>query len=92
MKALLISGTILLLAGCSTYEEWRSDEQDIELAAVPAAVLRAAEQAVPGIELTSAQQEREDGEIVYELEGMLDGEEYEIEVNLSAEVLDVEKS
>ena len=84
--------TAALLTGCAGFSDWRDNEQEIELYAVPAAVMRAAERAVPGIELTSVEQEREDGQIVYEFEGALDGQAYEIEVNLAAEVLEVEKT
>lgn len=89
MKLNLILSTVLM-TGCAGLPDWQDEEQDIELYAAPAAVIRAAERAVPGIELTAAQREREDGEIIYEFEGTLDGQVYEIEVNLAAEVLEVE--
>ena len=79
-----ISLSLLLLGACA------SNEVEVPLSEVPDVVLAAAREARPGIELTEAELETEDGVQVYELEGELDGVEYEIEVSPSGEVLEIE--
>ncbi len=66
-------------------------EEDIALAGLPPAVVRSAQQAVPGITLSEAEQMRDGKALVYELEGYVDGKEYEISVNANGEVLEVEE-
>jgi hypothetical protein len=58
--------------------------EEIPLSSVPKKVLDAAKKAVPGIKLTEVEIE------VYELEGILNGKEYEIEVTSDGKVLEVE--
>jgi hypothetical protein len=65
--------------------------REIPLSDVPVAARAAAEGAVPGIRLTEAEVEEEQGRLVYELEGVLDGMEHEIEVTAEGEVLEVEE-
>ena len=67
------------------------DDEEIELADVPQKVKDAAIAAVKGIKLTEASIEKEDGKTVYELEGTVDGKEYEIEVDEDGKVLEVEQ-
>ncbi|MHC5209852.1 MAG: PepSY domain-containing protein [Planctomycetota bacterium] len=67
------------------------DEREIPLSDVPAAARAAAEHAVPGIRLTEAEVEEEDGRLVYEIEGVANGKEYEIEVTADGEVLEIEE-
>jgi uncharacterized membrane protein YkoI len=67
------------------------EEVEIPLEEVPAIVLEAAKEAVPGIVITEAEYEIEDGERIYELEGTLGDKEYEIEVSEQGKVLEVEK-
>ncbi|HET6202919.1 MAG TPA: PepSY domain-containing protein [Planctomycetota bacterium] len=66
------------------------DDQEIALADVPANVKEAAIGAVPGLVLTEAEIEVEDGVTVYSLEGTADGKEYEVEVASDGRVLEVE--
>lgn len=68
------------------------DEKEIALEDVPKKVREAAENAVKGIKLSEAEVETEDGKTVYELEGTVDGKEYEIEVDEDGKVLEVEQS
>ena len=65
-------------------------EQEIPLSEVPAKILEAAEEAVPGIELTEAEIEKSDDGVTYELEGILGEKTYEIEINAEGKVLEVE--
>lgn len=63
---------------------------DVPLASVPDAVKAAAVGAVPGLVLTSAEKETEDGAVVYTLEGEVNGVEYEVEVSADGQVKEVE--
>ncbi len=67
-----------------------AQEQSTPLADVPAAAIAAAEAAVEGLQITSAEVEVERGQTVYELEGSVDGTEYEVEVTADGRVLEVE--
>jgi len=63
----------------------------VPLKQVPADVVRAAEKAVPGIVLTRAEREVEDGVVVYDLEGTAQGTPYEVEVTAQGKVLEIEE-
>ncbi len=76
----------LALSAC----EWIEGEQELPLSQVPAAALAAANNAVAGIEILEAEVEVENGERVYELEGVADGREHEIEVTADGRVLEIE--
>lgn len=70
----------------------REDEQDgleIGLADVPPRVLQTVERALPGIVLREAEIERELGTTVYELEGVYQGYEYEVEVARDGTLLEL---
>ena len=97
---------ILLLASGRTYDDGQGEHGDHEdaddgdaddddevavgLGSVPRAVLDAALAAVPGARFTSASSETEDGALVYELSGSVDGEEVDVEVSAAGVVLEVE--
>ncbi len=66
------------------------DEIEVPLSEVPDNVIDAALAAVPGIELEEAEVETENGIVIYDIEGELDGVEYEIEVTEAGEVLEIE--
>lgn len=66
------------------------DEEDIPLTDVPEAVMSAAAAAVPGIVFEEAERERENGQTIYCLEGEADGVEYEVEVTVDGEVVEIE--
>jgi len=74
-------------------EDDGDDDQEVAvaLADVPRLVLDAARAAVPGVVLTNAEMEQEDGQTVYSLSGTLDGEEVEIEVSATGKVLEIER-
>lgn len=92
MKKTLITLTAAIaLTGCATSTEEIENEMDIELTAVPAEVMAAALDALPGIEFTEAEYEEEDGLMVYELEGVLGDAIYEIEITPEGEVLEIEQ-
>ncbi|UCC97878.1 MAG: PepSY domain-containing protein [Phycisphaerales bacterium] len=88
---LVIGLMLVFLAGCATLESMFEDEKEIPLAQVPDAVVTAAKGAVDGITLKEAEIEDEDGQTVYILEGVANGQEYEIEVSAEGKVLEVEQ-
>ena len=73
------------LTSCSEQEY----EVDIPVSAVPDKVLSAVNKELPGIEITEAEIES-NTELRYELEGKLDGKEYEIEINPDGIIIEVE--
>jgi len=92
---LLILVCVLLVVGAAIVV-WAvvnsgDDEEIVPLADVPASVLEAANEAVPGGEITAVEKEDEDGEIIYDVVKVVDGVEYEIEVTADGVVNEVEK-
>jgi hypothetical protein len=67
------------------------EEEGIPLSDVPEKALVAARKAVPGIEIREAEVEKRSGGVVFEVEGTLDGVEYEITLSEEGEVLSVEQ-
>ena len=85
---------ILMFAflGGSAVSMWTfAEEQEISLDKVPATVIQAAENALPGIRFTEAEIELEDGVEVYELEGEREGKQFEIEVTGDGTILEIEE-
>jgi uncharacterized membrane protein YkoI len=70
-----------------------SEEGEVQLALadVPEAVRAAALAAVPGLQLTSAERETEDGELVYCLEGTANGEAIDIDVAPDGTIIEIER-
>lgn len=96
---LLVLGFVLVCAmgatGCSLYENGVEDdfgeEKEIALSELPDKVREAAEGAVDGIVLKEAEMEKEDGKWIYEVEGVADGKEYEIEITPEGKILEIEE-
>ena len=85
----LLLFSLLVLTSCSENEE--EAEVEIPVPAVPAKVISAAENALPGIEITEAEIERHEEDVVYELEGSLDGKKVEIEIHPDGTIKKVEE-
>ena len=85
---ILLQLLILMLFGATV--ALPETEEEIPLSEVPKEIIAAAQEAVPGIELTEAEVEKTDKGLVYELEGTVDGQEFEIEISADGEVLEVE--
>ena len=66
------------------------EEDDIALSEVPAAVTAAAEGAVDGLEIKSAEAEDKNGRTVYEIKGLANGVKHEIKIDANGKVLKVE--
>jgi len=90
---LLICLVLTCILGCASIESAFKDKdaKEIPLSQVPTEAVEAAQSAVEGITLTEAEMEEEEGITVYELEGMANGIEYEIEVTADGKVLEVEQ-
>jgi len=90
---LLICLVLTCILGCASIESAfkDKDEKKIPISQVPTEAVEAAQSAVKGIILTEAEIEEQEGITVYELEGMANGIEYEIEVTADGKVLDVEQ-
>ncbi len=67
-----------------------AQERTIQIAEVPTAAIVAAEAAVEGLQIASAQVEAEGGRTVYELVGAAGGQAYEVEVTANGQVLEIE--
>ena len=63
------------------------EEQIIPLEDIPAVVLEAAKQAVPGLVPDSAELDLSSGETVYDVHGLVDGQTWEVEVSAAGMVL-----
>ena len=72
-------------------DEGDDEDQVVALDQVPAVVLAAARAAVPGVVLTSAELEKEDGQFLYSLSGHLGDDRIEIEVATDGRVLEIER-
>ncbi|MHC4915645.1 MAG: PepSY domain-containing protein [Planctomycetota bacterium] len=94
MRAILVSvvsATFLAAALWVSAAGAGETEEKVPLSKVPEVVKAAALKAVPGIVLTGAEKEVENGKVVYELEGTVRGKKYEIEVTPEGKVLEVEE-
>jgi len=67
------------------------EERPVALADVPRAVLDAAARVFPGATWLAAVVELEDGVTLYELYGLVDGDEVELEISADGEILEVER-
>jgi len=65
-------------------------ESQVALSQLPAVVRKAAERAVPGLRITGAERETEDGVIVYDVNGTSEGKAFDVEVTAAGKVLGVE--
>jgi hypothetical protein len=80
---------MLLTSGL--FASFEEKEEKIELSKVPEVVLKAAQEAVEGIEIKEAEIEKTESGIIYELEGTADGKTYEIEITPEGKVIEVEQ-
>lgn len=73
-------------------EEHDSDDIDVDVAIsdLPQSVRDAATAAVPGLVLTRAELETENGVQLYSIAGVANGEHYEVEVSTTGQLLEVE--
>lgn len=67
------------------------DEMNLSIEDLPASVRKTAEAAVPGIVLSGAALEDEDGTTIYEIHGTADGIAWCIEVSTDGKLIEVEE-
>ena len=84
IRTIALSFLTMGITACALWEE-----DDIALSEVPATVMAAAEGAVDGLEIRSAEAEDQDGRTVYEIGGIVNGVKYEVKVTADGEVLKV---
>ncbi|MCA8960302.1 MAG: hypothetical protein KDC38_07300 [Planctomycetes bacterium] len=84
------SGSPMMMADDDDEDEDEDDEVDVALDQVPQAIKDAAAAAVPGMVMTGAERETENGKVVYGIEGTLDGTPVEVEVTADGQVLEIE--
>lgn len=91
--SLIIVVCVLLIGGVTIWAAVRNgdSEEKVALADVPDGVIQAANNALKGGQIKEVEIEVEDGKTIYEVEMVLDGEEYEIEVTPDGVVKEVEK-
>ena len=65
------------------------EDEDVALSDVPAAAIAAAEGAVDGLQVKSAESEVKNGRTVYELKGKVNDVKHEVKVSADGEVLKV---
>lgn len=87
LRALSTLVVVVFLMG--TTQGLAGKERDIPIAEVPEKILAAAKEAVPGIKITEAEVEEKRTGIVYEVEGVVDGKKYEINISEEGKVLRV---
>jgi peptidase YpeB-like protein len=76
----------VLLTSCSEQEEY---EIEIPVSAVPDKILSEVNKELPGIEIIEAEIES-NAKLHYELEGTLDGKEFEIEIYPDGSIIEIE--
>lgn len=79
--------TMSVITACSD----KNNEIEVPLPEVPANIITAVQNTLPGISLTEAKKEVEHGVVVYELEGvLLNGKQYEIKIEEDGTIISVE--
>lgn len=73
-----------LLFGCGTMEK------TIDKESLPPCVKSAVVAKFPGISITGASSEKEDGKLVYEINGNVNGKKIEIETDSTGKILEIE--
>jgi uncharacterized membrane protein YkoI len=68
-----------------------ADEEAVAIDALPQIVVDAVNQALPNSTIVEAEAETEGGQIVYEVEVLVDGQEFEVKVSEDGTVLEVEE-
>lgn len=88
-KTVMLLVIFMLLVACSI-DALAYEEKEILLSQVPANILAAVENAVPGINIQKAKIEETGSGLIYELAGPADGKRYEVEVSPDGEILEKE--
>lgn len=92
MKKQLQIPTIIILSALSLSACFDKDNEiEIPVSEVPANVITIVQNTLPGIDLSETKKEVKDGNVVYELEGVLiNGKEYEIKIAEDGTIIKIE--
>ncbi len=77
---------LLLFATVAT-----ADEKKIPLDQVPAAVMKAIKNRFPGADVSSVEKEKEDGQVMYDVELKHKGRKYEMDIKDDGTIVEIEK-
>ncbi|MFH1458872.1 MAG: hypothetical protein ABIG64_00660 [Candidatus Omnitrophota bacterium] len=73
-------------------DELEQKEKNInKLSKLPAIIRKSVKQAKPGILIHDFSAEKDDGQLIYKVQGAVNFEKYEIDVNSKGEILEIEK-
>jgi len=86
LSAFLLIGSFFINS-CTEEDQ----EKEIEITELPAMVVSAIQDTLPGIVISEAEIEGIEPEIIYEVDGTLDGKEYEVEVTPAGKILEIEE-
>ncbi len=82
---LLLIG-LFSIGACSEAE----DEKEIAISDLPAVVVKAVQDSLPGFVISDAEIEGTEPDIIYDVDGSMDGNEYEIEITPEGKILEIE--
>lgn len=85
---MIVSGAVLaMITACSG----NKNETEIPVSEVPANIISIVQNTLPGIVLSEAEKEVKNDTVIYELEGkLIDGKQYEIEIDSSGTIIKIE--
>lgn len=85
LVAFAAGATLVLVAGAG------AEEKKISKHDVPQKVMQSVNARLPGVELTGAEKEMENGNVVYDLELKHQGRKYEMDVKEDGTIMEIEK-
>ena len=86
LSGVFVLGAAVLLA-CPV----RADEKKLSKQDIPQKVMQSVNGRLPGVEVTSAEKETENGNVVYDLELKHQGRKYEMDVKEDGTIMEIEK-
>jgi hypothetical protein len=81
----------LIALGCSSAEAQKRPKAAIEIHRLPAPVVSAANSAVKDLQITKAKQRHKRDEVIYKIDGLAQGKEYELKITADGRILDLEQ-
>ena len=87
LPSLLLVLSLITLSACFD----KNNATEIQLTEVPPNIINIVQNTLPGISLTEAEKDIDDGAVTYELEGQLiNGKKYEIRITESGTIIKIE--
>ena len=92
MKQFILCSIVVALSlffsiSCSQKEQ----EQEIAISELPAIITTAIQDTLPGFEIAEAEIETKDKKITYEVEGIYQDQQYEIEISPDGKIIEIEE-